>query len=307
MLDLVIAGVPAAWVVLGVRDLARKRTPGRRSRGLVRTLGQIALRTALWAAALYVIFVVVWGLNYRRVSLADKLPFDQETVTPGRALELARTAVSEVNRLYAAAHATDWPDGDAIDPALASALAEADRAVGGAGVVRPGRPKATLLDWYFRKTATDGMTDPYFLETLVSTTLLPFERPFVFAHEWSHLAGVADEGDANFVAWLACVHASPSSQYSGWLFLYEEVARVLSPDDRADVARRLDSGPRADLNAIRARVLRDISPAIAEAGRRAYDSYLKANRVEAGVNSYGRVVRLVLGVRFGPDWTIATR
>ena len=58
----------------------------------------------------------------------------------------------------------------------------------------------------------------------MSATLLPFERPFVVAHEWSHLAGVADEGDANFLAWLACVQAPPPAQYSGWLFLYSEVA-----------------------------------------------------------------------------------
>ena len=64
------------------------------------------------------------------------------------------------------------------------------------------------------------MTDPYFLETLVSSQLLPFERPFVLAHEWSHLTGLADEGDANFLGWLACVRAAPPQQYSGWLFLY---------------------------------------------------------------------------------------
>ena len=33
------------------------------------------------------------------------------------------------------------------------------------------------------------------------------------------------------------------------------------------------------------------------AGWRVYDSYLKANRVEAGAASYAEVVRLVLGAR----------
>ena len=32
-----------------------------------------------------------------------------------------------------------------------------------------------------------------------------------------------------------------------------------------------------------------------------YDKYLKANRVEAGVRSYGQVVRLLLGTRFDED------
>ena len=50
-----------------------------------------------------------------------------------------------------------------------------------------------------------------------------------------------------------------------------------------------------------------ISPRLAEAGRQIYDRYLKANRIESGVESYARVVRLVLGVRFGADWSISRR
>jgi hypothetical protein len=146
------------------------------------------------------------------------------------------------------------------------------------------------------------MTDPYFLETLVSTSLLPFERPFVHAHEWSHLAGMAEEGDANFLAWLTCVRGAPPAQYSGWLFLYMEVTSGLRDAARAEAVARLAPGPRGDLDAIRARLLRQVDPHLFAVGQRIYDRYLKANRVESGVESYGQVVRLVLGVRFGPEW-----
>ena len=44
------------------------------------------------------------------------------------------------------------------------------------------------------------MTDPFLLETLIAPDLLEVERPFVIAHEWAHLAGYADESEANFVA-----------------------------------------------------------------------------------------------------------
>jgi hypothetical protein len=37
------------------------------------------------------------------------------------------------------------------------------------------------------------MTDPSSPRHSVQRELLPFERPFVIAHEWSHLAGFADE------------------------------------------------------------------------------------------------------------------
>jgi hypothetical protein len=297
LMDALLLGVMGAWLALAIRDFARKK-----KRGALRTAARIVTRTIVWAAALYLIFLVAWGLNYRRMPLIEKLTFDPRAVTADSARTLALTSVDQLNGLYDAAHAAGWPAAGTIDSALADSLVRADREIGGRGLITVGRPKSTLLDWYFRRAAVDGMTDPYFLETLVSTSLLPFERPFVHAHEWSHLAGVADEGDANFLAWLTCVQSSPPSQYSGWLFLYAEVAGGLRGPARADAAARLGPGPRADLAAIRARLVQQVDRRVLAVGQVVYDRYLKANRVESGVESYGHVVRLVLGARFDPGW-----
>jgi hypothetical protein len=299
LFDVLLIVVIGGWAALAVRDLARRRRTGT-ARAAARTAG----RTVVWAAGFYLIFLLVWGLNYRRIPLREKLPFDARAVTSDAARSLALTSVDQLNALHDAAHAAGWPAAGAIDSGLAESLARADREIGGHGLVTVGRPKSTLLDWYFRRAAVDGMTNPYFLETMVSATLLPFERPFVIAHEWSHLAGIADEGDANFLAWLTCVQGAPPTQYSGWLFLYSELAGGLRGAARTEAAARLGAGPRADLAAIRARVARQVDLRLFAVGQRIYDQYLKANRVESGVESYGHVVQLVLGVRFDPAWRI---
>src|SRR5207247_6328116 len=113
--------------------------------------------------------------------------------------DLALHAVDQVNSLYASAHANRHEP--ALDPSLATGFADAEHRLGVKSPARPGRPKQSVLDIYFRSAGVDGMTDPFFLETLVASGLLPFERPHVIAHEWSHLAGFADEGEANFVGW----------------------------------------------------------------------------------------------------------
>jgi hypothetical protein len=300
LFDCLLVIVVTAWVVFAIRDLRGGAGAGRRFR-LVRRIGG---RTVVWAAVLYLGFFVIWGLNYRRMPVAERLRVDARAVTPEAARALAARSVAQLNALYGSAHSGGWPGPRDVDPSLVRALAEADRQLGGAGVLVAGRPKATLLDWYFRRTVTDGMTDPFFLETLVSSALLPFERPFVLAHEWSHLAGVADEGDANFLAWLACVRASPRSQYSGWLFLFSEVAASLDRRGQAEVSAALGPGPRADLLAVRARVQQQVSPQLAAISRLLYDRYLKANRVESGVRSYGHVVQLILGARFDAQWNV---
>ena len=81
------------------------------------------------------------------------------------------------------------------------------------------------------------MVNPFGLEVIANPDLLPFERPFVAAHEWGHLAGYADEAEANFVGWLTCVRASPSQQYSGWFYLYWQIGGEVNAQERATIER----------------------------------------------------------------------
>ncbi|HEX3645276.1 MAG TPA: DUF3810 family protein [Vicinamibacterales bacterium] len=299
LLDLFIGVIAAAWLTLAVRDLLRAPKP-------VRGAWLIVARTLVWSSALYLLFVALWGFNYRRPRLRDALPYDASAVTADAAVAAGRLAVDRLNTLYGPAHATGWPAAGAIDPSLERDFARAVRDAGITREVVPARPKRTMLDWYFRRAGVDGMTDPFFLETLLAGSVLPLERPFVVAHEWSHLAGIADEGEANFTAWLSCARGAPPNAYSGWLFLYGELAGAVSGTSRAALSNALESGPRADLLAIRNRYVRDVNPRVSAAGWRVYDSYLKANRVTAGAASYDEVVRLVLGARVAgrPAWQI---
>jgi uncharacterized protein DUF3810 len=98
------------------------------------------------------------------------------------------------------------------------------------------------------------------------------------------------------------LRASTPDQYSGWLFMYEEMAAALPLADREQVSVSLGELPRRDLAASRARVLANVAPRVSAAAWRAYDSYLKSNRVAAGTRSYDEVVQLVLGTEFDDSW-----
>jgi hypothetical protein len=290
LLDLLLAAVAVAWIALAARDA--RRAP-RRGRAVL----AIAVRTVTWGAVSYLAFLACWGLNYRRPRLRDTIAYDAAAVTAGAAAAAGRVAVVRLNALHAQAHTAGWPQAGDVDENLAAGFARAVRNAGIARDVVPARPKHSLLDWYFRRAGVDGMTDPIFLETLIAGGSLPFERPFTIAHEWSHLAGITDEGEANFTGWLACARGSPANAYSGWLFLYGELAGAVGGPDRAALSAALGEGPRADLRAIRERYAREVNPRVSRAGWQVYDSYLRANRVEAGTASYDEVVRLVLGAR----------
>ena len=247
------------------------------------------------SAIIYLLFLALWGLNYRRVPLEDKLDFDRTRVTVQRASELAAQAVRRLNALHGPAHART-----ADVSALPGAFESAARAMGADHRLTPGRPKRSLLGLYFRKAAIDGMTDPFFLEVILNPDLLPIEVPEVLTHEWAHLAGYADESEANFLAWLTCLRGDSLAQYSGWLSAYLRVSSALPRELRAALPR-LDDGPRADLRAIAARYNRS-STVVRRAASDVYDTYLKANRIPEGIANYDEVTKLMLGTTLGSEW-----
>ena len=293
LLDLLLLAGPIYVLVVTFKAPAASR-----SKGLAALFWLLKLAVA--ASVVVVVFYVMWGLNYQRLPLIRKIPYDARSVTPETARALADRAVDEINALYPAAH-TYAATTAGVDPSLDGGFLQAQRALGVVRPAVPGLPKRSILDWYFKSAGVSGMTDPIFLETLVASDLIPFERSHVIAHEWGHLAGFVDEGEANFVGWLTCMKSSPAARYSGWMFLYSELVPGLREPDRREVTARLEFGPRADMLSAAERSRRDIKPVIANAGWIVYDRYLKANRVEAGRASYAQVVRIILGVRHDPN------
>jgi hypothetical protein len=258
-------------------------------------LRRLALLLIVVSASAYLWFLLFWGFNYRRVPLEDKLAYDSTRVRREQALTLARQAVDQANALVSATRSGNE------DHELSVALADVERRLGATRTARVAEPKRSVLERYFRAAAIDGFTDPVFLEIVVNPDLLPFERPFVIAHEWAHLAGYANEAEANFIAWLTCIRASPSARYSGWLSAYQHVASVLPREDRLALRAALSPSVMADLAAASQRVARS-SPTVRAAASNAYDAYLKANRIGEGVANYNAVVRLMVGTSFDAEW-----
>jgi len=294
--DVILVSVAAAavWIVV---SFVRGFRGGQRWRAA----GVAAVRILSVGACLYLWFLGAWGLNYRRVPLIDRVELANDPPTSAVVLALGRQAVERLNELHDAAHAEPWVD-PWHDGRLQEAFGVTQQFLGGSRNAIPGRLKGSIIGPYFRWASVDGMIDPFALEVLANPDLLPFEKPFVAAHEWSHLAGYADESEANFVGWLTCVRAGPGAQYSAWLFLYWEVSSVVSTVDRRALATALTAGPRADVSAVIDRVQRGQLPKLRRVSWAAYDQYLKANRVEEGVRSYDAVITLLARARFKDDW-----
>ncbi len=283
---LVAAVVGGFWLWLGA--VARVR----RVRAAQPLLAAARITAAVVAAA-YLWFVAVWGLNYARPPLDARLGLPAAPASAAEVLALLDLAVAGANRHYGEAHADRFVPYDA-ERDIAQALHAVEAEQGRPRATVHGRPKPTLLALYFRMAGVDGLTAPAALETLLNPDLTAAERPFVLAHEWAHLAGYAPEADANFVAWLATMHAGAdgASRYSGFLFLVSEAVAQIPREARRASLAHLEDGPRRDLEAIAARARQRVD-LVQRVGWRVYDSYLRSQGVREGIVSYSRVVDFI--------------
>ena len=284
-----VVGLPWWW-----GRALRRAAPG----GRWRAAGQMSLNTIALAAGVYLIFLLVWGLNYRREPLTTKLDYEPQRVSSEALAVLAHDAVGRLNALHPQAHAEPWPDLGELPSRLGPAFEQVQQDLGVRRTAVTGLPKPTLLTPYFKRAGVDGMINPFSLEVLVNATVLSFERPFVVAHEWAHLAGYANESEASFVGWLTCLSGDTASQYSAWVFLFPHLLRHLGPDLQTELWQEMDPGPTADFRAVYERASQAV-PVVRNSANRVYDRYLRANRIEDGIASYGAVVDLVLGSSIG--------
>ena len=271
-----------------------------RERGAGSALWELTRRLLRTSALIAFAFLVVWGLNYRRVPLERVLRGeDRAVVSPDAIQALAERAVAGSRETRPAD-----PDPSAVQAQSREALAAlairlagpfqaALRQLGYPEVAVMGRPKESrILTPFFTAAGVTGMVNPLALESIVHADLLPFERPMVLAHEWAHLAGVADEADASAVAWLACTLGGVDLAYSAHVFVVIETSAALPRPVWRDLRARLDPGVVRDLEALSARLTRQ-QPVVRETAFAVYDGYLKSNRVADGVRSYSRVLRVL--------------
>ncbi len=276
--------------------LRRPRTKARVPLG--KRIGSVLLKTTAWAGVFVFFFYLLWGFNYDRIGVAKRLgleplPLDSAalTVESGWAARLARISREAIRgagpeTLGEKAAITDLET--SVRGALVSVLREAGYPTPGAPRVRTFRPGG----WLMRFSST-GVYVPYVAEGYTDGDLLPFERPFTTAHEMAHGYGITDEGEASFMAFLACAASpNPAVRYSGYAAYWSQAAGELPRSGFKVQWDALPEGMKADLRAGEKNAAR-YRGALERVSRKVYAQYLKSQRVEDGLRSYSRFVGLV--------------
>ncbi|MBX7221865.1 MAG: DUF3810 domain-containing protein [Blastocatellia bacterium] len=263
-------------------------------------------RATIWVLLgvgwMWLIFQVLWGLNYSRMPLGAQLGLPHQEPTSEELVALSQNLIEDINRtstLLRTSGETEKPlqmsmDREALGRQLA---ADFGRATWIAGNHRGklALPKAVRFSDTMARLGISGIYAPFTGEANYNGLLPDCELPFTMAHEMAHQHGYASEDEANFVAFLVCsTSASAECRYSAFLLANQYVlfSLALTGTDITSLVTQLAPGPKADLKAIRDFWLH-YRGWLQKVANRVNDTYLKANGVQQGVASYGEMVMLL--------------
>ena len=267
-----------------------------------------SLRMARDAGVMMVLFYFLWGFNYARRPLDERLEWPEWSAPDIDELErLAVTAVEAANRAYFEIHEaedagvpTAMPaDVGALDDALEEGWSKAAEFLDlpASTGKRYSRTKRLLLSPLVARLGIAGFYSPFTAEANVLRDSPVVSRSQSMAHEKAHQRGIGPESEASFLGFVAGALAPhPHARYSALVFAQGQLLRVLARADREaaqEVVANRFPGIRRDLEDL-SEYWERFQGVGTTIGRAVNDRYLRTNRVRAGVRSYGLSVRLII-------------
>lgn len=257
---------------------------------------------------LYVVFNLLWGLNYNRTGIADQLK-----------LEVKKYAIPDLDTLTAILESRLNQYADSVNESKRNEFnrkkklfSESYKAFKSAAAQFPFLKyeqlsvKPSIYSYVGNYLGFQGYYNPFSGEGQVNTTVPTFLEPFVATHEMAHQIGYAKENEANFVAFLAC-RAYPSNEfrYSLYFNMYlYAIGELYQRDSVKAKQSREKLKPRVinDIKELRAfykQYKNPIEPVIMWF----YGHYLKANNQPAGKLTYDEVVLWLIAYykKYGVD------
>mgnify|MGYP000865784150 CR=1 FL=1 len=159
-------------------------------------------------------------------------------------------------------------------------------------------PKPVIMSSWMSDIGLTGIFSPYTIEANYNKDVPDYIKPYTICHELSHLQGYIGEDDAGFIAYLACANSeSEELRYSGAMNALSFVLNALYEDSTEEEYQRI-------LSKIPERATADLKRnqqywqkhqgTASRISTAVNDTYLKANAQSDGIQSYGRMVDLLL-------------
>jgi len=241
---------------------------------------------------LYIIFKIVWGLNYSRPSVSEELRIGNEKYSVKELVLLGNYFVQKTNDLKIRQIKIPAYTINELEKKSAAAynLMEQKNQL-----FKYSNPclKSVLSTYFVSKAGIEGYYAPLTGEANMNMNLPDFVKPYVSCHEIAHQLGIAYEDEANLLGYLTAsnspdVNYQYSANYEMLRYILFEI-RIKSPEDYKSLHDKLSAGVLADFKTEK-EFWRKYNGEMFGYMDAAFDSFLKLNNQKKGINSYQDIV-----------------
>lgn len=272
---------------------------------LLQPLVQLVLRLSSFICVIVSAFVLFGGINYTSLTFSEKAGYELEEADVDQLSQLCRllSARAAAARLTLALEAdgtinenyADYNPFRLIDDALDAyqnlpeeyAYLKRDYPRAKLAVSSPVMSNIHITGIY-----------PYIIPEAVVNAQTPImSLPHTICHEMAHQRGFAREDEANYIAYLACIHSdNPLFVYSGYYTAFTYAMDQLYLYDQKswqEISSATASGIWLD-NLEESNFWQQYQTVSSEFTGSVNDTYLTVMDVDDGVHSYGRMIDLIL-------------
>ena len=275
-------------------------------------------RVAEYLLWVYAWFYIAWGLNYSQPNIYCRTGMKPVEVSEAKFREFAYRYADSINYLSeerrVKSEETAFDDqresqfngmvDDGLKNRVRDAVLKGYNEIGAKeGINAPfnqhPHAKTMLFTPLSSMSGVTGSMGPFFCEFTLNGDIRPHDYPAIYAHEFAHLLGIANEGEANFYSYIVCTASSDKAvKFSGYYHIFFHVLRnvfdILGEKEGEKFLKYIRPEiiqlARSDRNywlSKRCKVLDAAQDFI-------FDLYLRGNHVAEGRKSYSGVVGLIL-------------
>lgn len=268
-------------------------------------------RVAEYLLWVYAWFYIAWGLNYSQPNIYCRTGMKPVEVSEAKFREFAYRYADSINSLSEETAFDGQRESqfngmvdDGLKNRVRDAVLKGYNEIGAKeGINAPfnqhPHAKTMLFTPLSSMSGVTGSMGPFFCEFTLNGDIRPHDYPAIYAHEFAHLLGIANEGEANFYSYIVCTASSDKAvKFSGYYHIFFHVLRnvfdILGEKEgekflkyiRPEIIQLAKSDRNYWLSK-RCKVLDAAQDFI-------FDLYLRGNHVAEGRKSYSGVVGLIL-------------
>lgn len=259
----------------------------------------IPLKLISFLLILYIVFKLLWGLNYSRPSISERLGISDQKYSTKELVMLGGFLVNRVNLLdqERKSHRRIYDINDLRDHSKAGydLMAKENSFFS----YRAPAVKPVMFSWLISKIGIEGYYCPLSGEANVNMRLPYMELPFVTSHEISHTLGIAREDEANLIGYLVSINNTDVNfRYSGYYNILRSVLfeiRLKSPEDFSRLLKEINANTLADFKEEH-EFWRKYNGDMSAYMGTALDKFLKINNQKKGTDSYQDIVLWVFNL-----------